>query len=146
MIAIENVRLLNETKEALEQQKASADVLEVISQSMGDSAPVFEAILERCERLIDGTLGTTISLVEDDGFLHRRHFRFAEADTSKLFSSPAEAEATVQRMRALPPQPAAAHRQRFLEAGDRVVRLPRRLNGPVPGGHREFARRPWADA
>jgi signal transduction histidine kinase/CheY-like chemotaxis protein len=141
VIAIQNVRLLNETKEALEQQRASSDVLEVISQSMGDSAPVFDAILERCERLIYGTMGTTISLVEDDGLLHRRHFRFTEAGLQMMFSSPAEAEATAQRMRALPPVAAAATRQRFAEAGDRIVVYPDVLNGSgVPEDTREFAR------
>jgi GAF domain-containing protein/DNA-binding response OmpR family regulator len=139
VIAIQNARLFNETQEALEQQKASADVLEVISQSMGDSAPVFDAILERCERLIDGTFGTTIDLVGEDGQMHRRHFRFTEHARRMLFDSPAEAEATAQKMRDLPPAPAAATR-RLAQAGEHIIVYPDVLYGPgVPRGVREFA-------
>ena len=69
VIAIENVRLFNETKEALDHQKASAEVLQVISSSVADTKPVFEKILESSERLFAGrNLG--ICLVGDDGAIH----------------------------------------------------------------------------
>ena len=69
VIAIENVRLFNETKEALEQQTASADVLQVIGSSVADAAPVFERILDSgrgCSR----TTQLGIGLIDDDGLVH----------------------------------------------------------------------------
>jgi signal transduction histidine kinase/putative methionine-R-sulfoxide reductase with GAF domain len=71
VIAIENVRLFNETREALEQQTATAEILQVISRSVADSQPVFEAILRSCERLFNGA-HMAITLLGDDGRVHLR--------------------------------------------------------------------------
>jgi signal transduction histidine kinase len=72
-IAIENVRLFNETKESLDQQKASADVLAVISSSIADTGPVFDRILASCERLFAGRQ-VGINLVGDDGLVRMGAF------------------------------------------------------------------------
>jgi PAS domain S-box-containing protein len=67
-IAIENVRLFNETKEALEQQKASGEVLAAISSSIADAQPVFDKIVKSCERLFAGRI-VGLNLVGEDGLI-----------------------------------------------------------------------------
>jgi GAF domain-containing protein len=101
-IAIENVRLFNETKDALDQQKASGEVLQAISSSIADTKPVFDKILQSCERLFEGH-HVGIGLVRDDGMVHLVAYhgalaeRFAEAFPVPLSRESATGRAILAR-------------------------------------------------
>jgi signal transduction histidine kinase len=92
VIAIENVRLFNETKEALEQQRASGEVLAAISSSTADTKPVFDKIVEGCERLFAGH-DVGVMRLRDDGFLELgAYWGAAREQLHRMFPSPLSRE------------------------------------------------------
>jgi class 3 adenylate cyclase/putative methionine-R-sulfoxide reductase with GAF domain len=66
VIAVENTRLLNELKQSLEQQTATADVLRVISSSPGELEAVFRTILKNATRICEAKFGI-LNLYENGG-------------------------------------------------------------------------------
>ena len=100
VIAIQNSRLFNETKEALEQQTATSEVLRVISSSVADTAPVFENILDSCRRLF-ATEQLAVMLLREDGRVHPAAWRGSAFDglVREVGSLPVETTFTGQAIR-----------------------------------------------
>ena len=67
VIAMENARLFNETKEALEQQTAISDILRVISNSPSDVQPVLDSVAKHAARICEAQI-VDISIVDNQVF------------------------------------------------------------------------------
>ncbi|UWU74345.1 GAF domain-containing protein [Bradyrhizobium huanghuaihaiense] len=86
VIAIKNVSLFNATREALERQTATSDILKVIAASPADVTPVFQAISDSAKALIGGHSSTVTRVI--DGMLHLAAFTTDnEAGNAELLSS-----------------------------------------------------------
>ena len=86
VIAIKNVSLFNATREALERQTATADILKVIAASPADVTPVFQAISDSAKALVGGHSSTVTRVV--NGMLHLTAFTTDnDAGNSDLLSS-----------------------------------------------------------
>jgi len=101
VIAIENARLLNELRqrttdltEAFEQQRATSDLLQVISSSPGNLRPVFQAMLENAVTICGANFGN-MNLYENDAFrtvaMHNAPEAYAKVRMDRSFHPPPEA-------------------------------------------------------
>jgi GAF domain-containing protein len=131
VIAIENARLLNELQqrtkdltEALEQQTATSDVLQVISGSIGDLEPVFKTMLEKAVRYCDANFGILFLRERDQVSLvaaHNMPIAFSEAHRRSPGIIPGGPVEAAMRTRRTVHKPDLAATQSYLERHPRAV-------------------------
>jgi two-component system, NtrC family, sensor kinase len=126
VIAIENVRLFNETRETLEQQTATSEILRVISSSPTNVQPVFDAIVGSAARLFAGLFCTVLRFDGDQ--LHR---------VAQYNFSP-EVNEAIGRLGPIPLSRAYVSARAVMEQA--VVHVPDLSNDPETTGTRERLR------
>jgi signal transduction histidine kinase len=100
VIAIENVRLLNELRQSLEQQTATADVLKVISRSTFDLRAVLQILIESAARFCDADKATIVR-EKDGGFYTAEAFGYSREFMDYIKNIPIKAERGTTSGRAL---------------------------------------------
>ena len=100
VLAIKNVRQSQDLRKKLEREHASAEILEVVSQSRDDERPVFETILKNAARLCDASLGFVFTVNDE-----RTHYEAVAQigafsgflDTDAVVKSPMDDQLIVSR-------------------------------------------------
>jgi GAF domain-containing protein len=100
VIAIENTRLLNELRESLQQQTATADVLKVISRSTFDLRSVLQTLVESAARLCDADKAV-ITRQQGGVFYRAESYGFSSEFMDYVRGSPVELERGTASGRAL---------------------------------------------
>ena len=161
VIAIENTRLFNETREALERQTATAEILRVISSSPSDTQPVFEAIVQSGLRLFadaaimialpDGDLLRAVAVAHSDpGVAEAIRRRFPVPLTREYMNAIAIIDRRVVDISDAKDAPAdlATGARNFLASGNRATTIVPMLRGDAAIGALSVSRRlpgPLAD-
>ncbi|MEO8313012.1 MAG: GAF domain-containing protein, partial [Caldimonas sp.] len=133
-LALENARLVEETKQALERQKATAAVLQVISHSVADTQPVFAQIAESCGRLFDAHL-VNIVLVDDGRLTLAAIQGWARTPSGQGATiggqvlTQAQMDAFIETARRRFPMPMAGSATEVVFRTKQVLNLPDVLNG-----------------